>query len=56
MEGIEAVRKKANWWFGHEIHGSKAEGPWPHGDRFIVKFFLDVTAKDRPDGWKANFK
>ncbi len=49
MEGIEAVRKKAHWWFeNHEIHGGKAEGPWPHGDRFIVKFFLDVTAKTGP--------
>jgi ketosteroid isomerase-like protein len=29
----------------HEIHGAKVEGPWPHGDRFIVRFSYDVTNK-----------
>ena len=49
MEGIEAIRKKNQWWFeNHEIHSSGAKGPWPHGDRFIVLFKIDVTAKAGP--------
>ena len=36
--GIEAIKGKAKWWFeNHTIHSGKAEGPWPHGDRFIVR-------------------
>jgi hypothetical protein len=26
----------------------KVEGPWPNGDRFIVRFVVDVT--DKPSG------
>lgn len=49
MEGIDAVRGKAEWWEkNHEVHGGNAEGPWPHGDRFIVRFTYDVTAKAGP--------
>ena len=49
MKGIDAVRKKNQWWFdNHEIHGGDALGPWPHGDRFIVLFKIDVTAKAGP--------
>ncbi len=49
MEGIEAVRKKNEWWFeNHEIHGGETNGPWPHGDRFIVHYKIDVTAKAGP--------
>ncbi len=49
QEGIEAVRKKGEWWFAnHEIHSSTAEGPWPLGDRFIVHFKIDVTPTSGP--------
>lgn len=49
MEGIAAVRGKADWWEkNHEVHSAKVEGPWPHGDRFIARFILDVTAKGGP--------
>ena len=49
MEGIDAIRRKNQWWFdNHEIHNSTARGPWPHGDRFIVLFGIDVTAKQGP--------
>ncbi len=49
MEGIAAVKGKAEWWFNnHEIHSAKSEGPWPHGDRFIVRFTYDVTPKSGP--------
>ena len=49
MQGIDATRRKNQWWFeNHEIHNTGARGPWPHGDRFIVLFTIDVTAKAGP--------
>jgi ketosteroid isomerase-like protein len=49
MEGIGAVRGKAEWWEkNNEVHSRQAEGPWPHGDRFIVRFVYDVTSKAGP--------
>ena len=44
--GLKAVAEKGKEWMSnHEIHSSKMEGPWPHGDRFIVRFSYDVTNK-----------
>jgi len=49
MEGIEAIRGKATWWEeNHEVHKGEAEGPFPNGDRFVVRFKYDVTAKSGP--------
>lgn len=49
MEGIEAIKGKGAWWeANHEVHGAKVDGPFPHGDRFIVRFTYDVTAKSGP--------
>ena len=49
MQGIDALRRKNQWWFdNHDIHSSTARGPWPHGDRFIVLFGIDVTPKAGP--------
>ncbi len=49
MEGIEAVKGKGAWWeANHEVHSAKAEGPFPHGDRFIVRFTYEITAKAGP--------
>jgi hypothetical protein len=49
MEGIAAVKGKAEWWeANHEVHKAEANGPWPHGDRFIVHFKYEVTAKSGP--------
>ncbi|MGB7156706.1 MAG: nuclear transport factor 2 family protein [Tepidisphaeraceae bacterium] len=49
MKGIDAIRKKNQWWLdNHTIHGGETMGPWPHGDRFIVHFRFDVTAKTGP--------
>ncbi|MGH9582259.1 MAG: SnoaL-like domain-containing protein [Bryobacteraceae bacterium] len=49
QEGIAAVKNKAEWWEqNHEVHRAEAEGPWPHGDRFIVRFKYEVTAKSGP--------
>src|SRR5437016_2217417 len=48
-EGIEAKREKTTWWEqNHEVHDSEVEGPFPHADRFIVRFKYDVTAKGGP--------
>ena len=48
-DGLAGVRARADAWEkNHEIHRSGAEGPWPHGDRFIVRFNFDVTAKAGP--------
>jgi hypothetical protein len=49
MEGIDAIKGKATWWEqNHEVHKAEVEGPYPHGDRFIVHFKYDVTAKSGP--------
>jgi ketosteroid isomerase-like protein len=48
-EGIQAIKGKAEWWrANHEVHKAEAEGPYPHGDRFIVHFKYDITAKAGP--------
>ena len=49
MEGIDAIRGKNQWWLdNHTIHRGVADGPWPHGDRFIVRFEYEVTSKAGP--------
>lgn len=48
-EGIAAVKGKGEWWVAnHEVHKSEVFGPYPHGDRFIVRFKFDITAKAGP--------
>ena len=45
-KGMAAVLGKGAWWVAnHIIHDAKAEGPWPNGDKFIVRFTYDVTFK-----------
>lgn len=54
MEGIEAIKGKNSWWYdNHEIHESKATGPFCgfREDQFAVKFDLDVTFK--PSGERS---
>ncbi|HEY7118020.1 MAG TPA: nuclear transport factor 2 family protein [Tepidisphaeraceae bacterium] len=49
VEGMAAVKAKTDWWEkNHEVHSVEVRGPWPHGDRFIVYFKLDITAKSGP--------
>ena len=48
MEGIEAIRKKGEWWFAnHEVHSMRAVGPFVghRDDQFVVQFEIDVTPK-----------
>ncbi len=48
-KGIDKIRDKNRWWYeNHEVHSGKAEGPFPHDDRFAVRFVYDVTAKNGP--------
>lgn len=49
QEGLAAVKSKGEWWEkNNEVHKREVEGPWPNGDRFIVHFKYDVTAKAGP--------
>jgi ketosteroid isomerase-like protein len=44
--GREGVLAKGKWWNdNHTVHSATCEGPWPNGDRFIVRFSYDVTNK-----------
>jgi len=44
--GIESVVAKGVWWAeNHTVHSARVEGPFPHGDRFIVRFTYDITTK-----------
>jgi hypothetical protein len=44
--GLPAVIAKGKWWSeNHIVHSAKAEGPFPNGDRFAVRFTYDVTNK-----------
>ena len=57
-EGLKAVREKNQWWMdNHEVHHAEVDGPYPHGDRFIVRFDYDVTGKGGPmAGKRMNMK
>ena len=45
-KGIDAVRKKAEWWAAnHEVHSVKVEGPLVAGSHFTVTYKLDITFK-----------
>lgn len=49
MRGVDKVRGKNQWWLdNHDIHSASVEGPFPHKDRFAVKYHYDVTAKQGP--------
>jgi ketosteroid isomerase-like protein len=48
-EGMAAIKGKSEWWANnHEVHRAEVAGPFPNGDRFIVRFTYDVTAKAGP--------
>ncbi len=48
-KGIDKIRDKNRWWYdNHEVHSGKAEGPFPHDDRFALRFVYDVTPKNGP--------
>jgi len=46
VKGIKAIAEKGKTWVAnHEIHSAKVDGPWPNGNRFVVRFSYDVTNK-----------
>jgi hypothetical protein len=49
VEGIaDVVRKAEAWESSNDVHSRAVEGPYPHGDRFVVHFKYDVTPKVGP--------
>jgi hypothetical protein len=49
QEGIDAIRKKNQWWLdNHTVHSTTIAGPFPHGERFIILYKTDVTPKAGP--------
>ena len=54
MEGIQAIKGKHAWWYdNHEIHSTRAIGPFcgARADQFAVLFEMDVTNK--PSGQRS---
>ncbi len=52
-KGVKAIAEKGKEWMtNHEVHSSKVEGPWPNGNRFIVRFSYDVTNKPSGNRFK----
>ena len=46
MNGMDAILGKNKWWVdNHEIHKAEVFGPYPHDDRFAVRFLYDITNK-----------
>jgi hypothetical protein len=44
--GVEAIREKGKWWAdNHTVHSAEVDGPYPHDDRFAVRFKYDITFK-----------
>lgn len=45
-KGLEAIHAKSKWWQeNHIVHSAEIQGPYPHDDRFAVRFTYDVTNK-----------
>src|SRR5688500_16378117 len=47
VRGIEQVIEKNQRWLDTtEVHGASTEGPFPHNDRFAVKYHFDITPRE----------
>jgi hypothetical protein len=45
-KGLDAIHAKGKWWAdNHTVHKAEVSGPYPHGDRFAVRFQFDFTDK-----------
>lgn len=54
-KGLAAIKGKGEWWYGnHQVHSLKVTGPFPHDDRFVVVFEMDVTNK--PSGQRMQMQ
>ncbi|HEY4301108.1 MAG TPA: nuclear transport factor 2 family protein [Candidatus Didemnitutus sp.] len=46
--GLAAIKAKGEWWVAnHQIHRMTVEGPFVGGNKFVVRFTLDVTFKPK---------
>lgn len=46
LQGAAAIAEKSAWWVSnHEVHATRVEGPWVHGDQFTIRFTFEVTPK-----------
>jgi ketosteroid isomerase-like protein len=46
VRGIEQVIEKNQRWIDTtEVHAASTEGPFPHADRFAVKYKFDITPR-----------
>lgn len=47
VRGTDAVKAKSDWWYGaHEVHSVETFGPFINGDRFALRFYMDVTNRE----------
>ena len=47
IHGLDAVCAKTKWWLeNHEVHSTKATGPFVARDTFVVRFDIDLTEKN----------
>jgi hypothetical protein len=45
-KGLDAIRAKDKWWMdNHIVHKAEVDGPYPHDDRFAVRFTFEATYK-----------
>ena len=45
-KGLDAIRDKGKMWLeNHIVHSAEVTGPYPHDDRFAVRFAYEVTNK-----------
>src|SRR5689334_21058681 len=45
-KGLDAIRAKGKWWMdNHTVHSAEVMGPYPHDNRFAVRFVYDITNK-----------
>lgn len=45
-KGLDAIRAKSKWWTeNHTVHKAEVFGPYPHDERFAVRFLYDITHK-----------
>ncbi len=46
IRGLEAVIEKNQRWEGNnDVHSASVDGPFPHNDRFAVKYHFETTPK-----------
>jgi ketosteroid isomerase-like protein len=52
MKGIDAIRRKHDWWeTNNEVHAAEVNGPFLGEDQFAVQYTWDATFK--PTGQRA---